>query len=70
MGAQYNKLRKLPAGRKTKGSALTRMAGAPAPTIAKLSHDEYVSLEISERCRAFHCGTSGAAGLAGEAEES
>ena len=40
----------------SKKSSLTEMAGVSASTIAKLSHDEYVSLEILERiCRALHC---------------
>ena len=56
MAVQYNKLWKLLIDRKIKKSALTPMAGVSASTIAKLSHDEYVSLEILERiCRALHC---------------
>lgn len=42
-----------------------------ASTIAKLSHDEYVSLEILERiCRALHCEIGDVAELRREAEES
>ncbi|HIR86689.1 MAG TPA: helix-turn-helix transcriptional regulator [Candidatus Limivicinus faecipullorum] len=56
MAVQYNKLWKLLIDRKMKKSALTSVAGVSASTIAKLSHDEYVSLEILERiCRALHC---------------
>lgn len=56
MAVQYNKLWKLLIDRKIKKSALTQMAGVSSSTIAKLSHDEYVSLEILERiCRALHC---------------
>lgn len=56
MTVQYNKLWKLLFDRKIKKSALTKMAGVSASTIAKLSHDEYVSLEILERiCRALYC---------------
>ena len=56
MAVQYNKLWKRLIDMKMKKSALTEMAGVSASTIAKLSHDEYVSLEILERiCRALHC---------------
>ena len=56
MAVQYNKLWKLLIDRKMKKSALTSVAGVSASTIAKPSHDEYVSLEILERiCRALHC---------------
>ncbi len=56
MAVQYNKLWKLLIDRKMKKSALTSVAGVSASTTAKLSHDEYVSLEILERiCRALHC---------------
>ena len=56
MAVQYNKLWKLLIDRKMKKSALTSVAGVSASTIAKFSHDEYVSLEILERiCRALHC---------------
>lgn len=56
MGVQYNKLWKLLIDRKVKKSALTAMAGVSASTISKLSHDQYVSLEVLERiCRALHC---------------
>ena len=47
MAVQYNKLWKRLIDMKK--SALTEMAGVSASTIAKLSYDEYVSLEISER---------------------
>ena len=46
MAVQYNKLWKLLIDRKMKKSALTSVAGVSASTIAKLSHDEYVSLGI------------------------
>ena len=56
MAVQYNKLWKRLIDMKIKKSSLTEMAGVSASTIAKLSHDEYVSLEILERiCRALHC---------------
>ena len=56
MAVQYNKLWKLLIDRKMKKSALTSVAGVSASTIAKLRHDEYVSLEILQRiCRALHC---------------
>ena len=56
MAVQYNKLWKRLIDMKIKKSGLTQMAGVSASTIAKLSHDEYVSLEILERiCRALHC---------------
>lgn len=56
MAVQYNKLWKRLIDMKVKKSSLTEMAGVSASTIAKLSHDEYVSLEILERiCRALHC---------------
>ena len=69
MAVQYNKLWKRLIDMKMKKSALTEMAGVSASTIAKLSHDEYVSLEILERiCRALHCETGDAAELKREAE--
>ena len=49
MAVQYNKLWKRLIDMKIKKSSLTEMAGVSASTIAKLSHDEYVSLEILER---------------------
>lgn len=54
---------------KVKKSSLTEMAGVSASTIAKLSHDEYVSLEILERiCRALHCEIGDIVELSKEAE--
>ena len=71
MAVQYNKLWKMLIDRKIKKSALTEMAGVSASTIAKLSHDEYVSLEILERiCRALHCEIGDVVELRREAEES
>ena len=56
---------------KIKKSSLTEMAGVSASTIAKLSHDEYVSLEILERiCRALHCEIGDVVELRRGAEES
>ena len=50
-------------------SDLTELAGVSASTIAKLSHDEYVSLEILERiCRALHCEIGDVVELSKEAE--
>lgn len=70
MAVQYNKLWKLLIDRKIKKSALTPMAGVSASTIAKLSRDEYVSLEILERiCRALHCDIGDVVDLTGEAGE-
>ena len=47
------------------------MAGVSASTIAKLSHDEYVSLEILERiCQALHCEIGDVVELRRGAEES
>ncbi len=70
MAVQYSKLWKLLIDRKVKKSALIQMAGVSASTIAKLSHDEYVSLEILERiCRALHCEIGDVVEFTGEAEE-
>ena len=69
MAVQYNKLWKRLIDMKIKKSALTEMAGVSASTIAKLSHDEYVSLEILERiCRALHCEIGDVVELSKEAE--
>lgn len=71
MAVQYNKLWKRLIDMKMKKSALTEMAGVSASTIAKLSHDEYVSLEILERiCRALHCEIGDVVELRRGAEES
>lgn len=69
MAVQYNKLWKRLIDMKVKKSSLTEMAGVSASTIAKLSHDEYVSLEILERiCRALHCEIGDVVELSKEAE--
>ena len=69
MAVQYNKLWKRLIDMKVKKSSLTDMAGVSASTIAKLSHDEYVSLEILERlCRALHCEIGDVVELSKEAE--
>lgn len=69
MATQDNKLWKQLVDRKIKKSALIKMAGVSASTIAKLSHDEYVSLEILERiCRALHCEIGDVVELSKEAE--
>ena len=71
MAVQYNKLWKQLIDMKIKKSSLTEMAGVSASAIAKLSHDEYVSLEILERiCRALHCEIGDVVELSREAEES
>ncbi len=71
MAVQYNKLCKRLIDMKIKKSSLTEMAGVSASTIAKLSHDEYVSLEILERiCRALHCEIGDVVELRRGAEES
>ena len=70
MAVQYNKLWKQLIDMKIKKSALTQMAGVPASTISKLSHDEYVSLETLERiCRALDCEIGDVVELAKEAGE-
>lgn len=70
MAVQYNKLWKQLIDMKIKKSALTQMAGVSASTISKLSHDEYVSLEILERiCRALDCEIGDVVELAKEAGE-
>lgn len=70
MAVQYNKLWKLLIDRKIKKSALTALAGISASTISKLSHDDYVSLEILERiCRALHCEIGDVVELTEEAEK-
>lgn len=69
MAVQYNKLWKMLIDKKIKKSALTPMAGISASTIAKLSHDEYVSLEILERiCRSLHCEIGDVVEITKEAE--
>ena len=70
MAVQYNKLWKLLIDRKIKKSALTQMAGVSASTIAKLSHDEYVSLEILDRiCQALGCEIGDVVELRGKTGE-
>lgn len=70
MGVQYNKLWKLLIDKKVKKSALTAMAGISASTISKLSHDQYVSLEVLERiCRALHCEIGDVVEFTEEAEK-
>ena len=69
MAVQYNKLWKRLIDMKVKKSSLTEMAGVSASTIAKLSHDEYVGLEILEWiCRALHCEIGDVVELSKEAE--
>ena len=70
MAVQYNKLWKLLIERKIKKSALIQLADVSASTIAKLSHDEYVSLEVLERiCRALRCEIGDVVELAREIQE-
>ncbi len=70
MGVQYNKLWKLLIDKKVKKSALTAMAGISASTISKLSHDQYVSLEVLERiCRTLHCEIGDVVEFTEEAEK-
>ena len=69
MAVQYNRLWKRLIDMKVKKSSLTEMTGVSASTIAKLSHDEYVSLEILERiCRALHYEIGDVVELSKEAE--
>lgn len=70
MGVQYNKLWKLLIDKKVKKSALTAMAGISDSTVSKLSHDQYVSLEVLERiCRALHCEIGDVVEFTEEAEK-
>ena len=69
MAVQYNRLWKLLIDRKIKKSSLTRLAGFSTSTIAKLSYDEYVSLEILEWiCRALDCEIGDVVEFAGKSE--
>ena len=57
MAVQYNRLWKLLIDMKMKRAALKNAAGVSANVMARLSKDEYVSLESIEKiCRALNCG--------------
>ena len=57
MAVQYNRLWKLLIDMKMKKAALKNAAGVSANVMARLSKDEYVSLESIEKiCRALSCG--------------
>ena len=57
MAVQYNRLWKLLIDIKMKRTALKNAAGVSANVMARLSKDEYVSLESIEKiCRALGCG--------------
>ena len=49
MAANYNKLWKILIDRKMKKTDLIELAGVSTTTLAKLSKDEYVSMEILYR---------------------
>ena len=56
MDVSYKKLFKLLIDRKIRKTEFAKMAGISANTLAKLSKDENVSLEIIARiCRALNC---------------
>lgn len=56
MGVCYNRLWKLLIDKGLKKSQFARSLGISAPTLAKLSKNEYVSMEILVRiCEAFDC---------------
>ena len=57
MAVQYNRLWKLLIDMKMKKAVLKNAAGVSANVMARLSKDEYVSLESIEKiCRALSCG--------------
>ena len=56
MAANYNKLWKILIDRKMKKTDLLELAGVSTTTLAKLSKDEYVSMEILYRiCKSLNC---------------
>ena len=56
MAANYNKLWKILIDRKMKKTDLIELAGVSTTTVAKLSKDEYVSMEILYRiCKSLNC---------------
>ena len=56
MAANYNKLWKILIDRKMKKTDLIELAGVSTTTLAKLSKDEYVSMEILYRiCKSLNC---------------
>ena len=56
MGVCYNRLWKLLIDKGLKKSQFARSLGISAPTLAKLSKNEYVSMEILIRiCEDFDC---------------
>lgn len=57
MAVRYNRLWKLLIDLKMKKTGLQKAAGVSANVMARLSRDEYVSLESLEKiCAALHCG--------------
>jgi len=57
MAVQYNRLWKLLIDLKMKKTGLQKAAGVSANVMARLSKDEYISLESLEKiCTALHCG--------------
>lgn len=57
MAVQYNRLWKLLIDKKMKRTELKSAAGVSANVMARLSKDEYVSLESIEKiCSALNCG--------------
>ena len=56
MAANYNKLWKILIDRTMKKTDLIELAGVSTTTLAKLSKDEYVSMEILYRiCKSLNC---------------
>ena len=56
MAMNYNKLWKILIDRKMKKTDLIELAGVSTTTLAKLSKDEYVSMEILYRiCKSLNC---------------
>ena len=56
MDVSYNKLFKLLIDKGMKKTVFAKTVGISANTLAKLSHNEMVSMEIIVRiCRTFHC---------------
>lgn len=56
MGVSYNKLFKLMIDKKMKKTDLAKQAGFTSNTLAKLSKDEYVSMEVLVKiCSVLEC---------------
>lgn len=57
MAVQYNRLWKYLIDLKMKKTELQKSAGVSANVMARLSKDEYISMESIEKiCTALHCG--------------